>query len=186
MQKDQFVEEYELFVKKMELTHEQTSFFQQYELFTWQWWLLLALTLLPWVLWFMIRNREIQARLLLGGFFAGLTALVLDMIGTQAGLWRYGIKLVPSLPPLIPYDLALMPVSYMILQQISKTKQKFIIYAVVLSAATAFAVEPILKHIHVYYPTNWKSLYSFPIYFLIYCAAFKISSISGFQRYYDD
>ena len=126
-------QEYELFEIRIEFTKDQVDHFIKNELFTWQWWLLLGLTIIPWVIWIIFRDRNRQARLLFGGIVAALITLILDMIGIQAGIWRYGIKLIPSLPPLFPFDLALMPVSYMMMQQFTKSLNQFILIAFLLS-----------------------------------------------------
>lgn len=47
-----------------------------YSLFTWRWWLTVALTILPWVIWIIIRKKESTARLLL----AGLTVMVISAL----------------------------------------------------------------------------------------------------------
>lgn len=37
-------------------------------LFTWQWWFGIALFIVPWIIWFILRNKESTGRLLLGGY----------------------------------------------------------------------------------------------------------------------
>ncbi|WP_166238297.1 CBO0543 family protein [Paenibacillus turpanensis] len=183
MSENQHQEELDLFYQKMELVRGQVIYYREHELFTWQWWFLIALTIVPWLLWFLVRRKDIQARLLLGGLFSALIALVLDLIGSQFGVWRYGIKAVPSVPPLIPYDLTLIPVTYMLVRQYCKSDAVFVRGTLVLSAGAAFVFEPILEYINVYHSHYWEHYFSFPIYFLIYMSANKISSISGWNAY---
>jgi hypothetical protein len=175
----------QLFEMKMELVRKQVEYFITHELFTWQWWLLIAMTIVPWFFWYQFRNIECQRRLLFGGLFVGLVSLIADMIGTQAGIWRYGIKAIPSLPPLIPFDLAIMPVEYMVIQQIAKNQKQFLLIALGVAAANAFIAEPILKWIDVYKPHDWQRIYSFPLYFLIFWFTSKlVTNKTGWKDIY--
>jgi hypothetical protein len=149
------------------LVEHQIEYFIQKELFTWQWWFLLALSILPWVLWLVIRDKQRQGKLLLGGISVGLIAVIADVTGSQAGFWFYCIKLIPSIPPLLPYDLSLMPVSFMLIQQYTKKRwQRYMVFAI-FSVGTAFLIEPVLELMKVYTHVSWKHYYSVPVYFAI-------------------
>lgn len=58
---------------------EQTRVWFAYVLFSWHWWLDLAMSVLPWVLWFIVRDRKNTYSLLCAGFFAAVVAFFLDM-----------------------------------------------------------------------------------------------------------
>ncbi|MGD6942821.1 hypothetical protein ACQCT6_12365 [Cytobacillus gottheilii] len=55
-------------------------------LFSFGWLTTLVLTVLPWVVWFIFRNKDSSARLLLGGLWAMLISSWLDYVGVTLGL----------------------------------------------------------------------------------------------------
>lgn len=65
------------------------AFWAREILFTWQWWLLLALSVLPWVCWAFYHKKGSGNRLLYAGFFSICVAKLLDSIGSAFGLWMY-------------------------------------------------------------------------------------------------
>ncbi|MEW9673622.1 hypothetical protein [Ammoniphilus sp. 3BR4] len=47
-------------------------------LFTWKWWVGLALLVVPWILWAIFRKKESSVRLLLAGFVIMVISTILD------------------------------------------------------------------------------------------------------------
>lgn len=150
-------------------------------LFTWQWWLLLALAVLPWVAWCFRRKKDSTNRLLYVGFFSILVAKLLDTIGANFELWNYPLKLIPLMPPFFPWDTTMMPVAVMAFIQY-KPSIKPAIKAVVFAAIAAFVIEPLAEWLGLYRPILWKHFYSFPFYFVIYMAADWLSRRGHFER----
>jgi hypothetical protein len=48
---------------------EMIRLWRNHILFTWQWWLSLALTVFPWILWVLLRKKSSTFRLLFSAFF---------------------------------------------------------------------------------------------------------------------
>ncbi|MEI2467085.1 hypothetical protein V8V74_22895, partial [Niallia taxi] len=63
-------------------------------LFSFGWWTSLFMTIIPWIIWLIFRNKESSARLLLAGLWAMFISTWLDYVGVTLGLWRYYNKLV--------------------------------------------------------------------------------------------
>ncbi|MFC6233156.1 hypothetical protein ACFQI7_35975 [Paenibacillus allorhizosphaerae] len=66
------------------------------DLFTWQWWLLLVASIVPWVIllkFFIDRERILE--ILTYGFVIQTIAVTLDVIGADLLLWAYPDKLLP-------------------------------------------------------------------------------------------
>lgn len=70
------------------LIQQTMSIWFEHVLFTWQWWLGVILTILPWILWIIFRKSNSTDRLLYVGFFVIIISIFLDVLGTQ---WGYGI-----------------------------------------------------------------------------------------------
>ncbi len=174
--------------KRIESQHlrAQLDHYLQYELWTWQWWFLFGLTVASWSLWLIFRDRNKQARLLLGGLFIGLIAVIADLIGTYLGVWRYNIRLFPTLPSFAPYDVSLLPVQFMFLSQFSRTTRRFFLWSIVLAALNAFIAEPLFEFLNIYQPIRWREIYSFPIYFLYFWMATTIANLTGWSSLHQE
>ncbi len=64
--------------------------------FTWHWWLDVGLSVLPWVLWLIVRDRKRQHSLFYAGLFAMLVAVMLDKVGVSQAGWKYNSLLLVS------------------------------------------------------------------------------------------
>ncbi|MCR2802768.1 CBO0543 family protein [Paenibacillus soyae] len=137
---------------------------------TWQWWLGVALTVLPWIFWLFVRKKEHTHRFLYAAFFVMVIAIWLDSFGVQLGLWHYNYEVSPFSPNYKPWDITLIPVMTMLtIQWFPKAKAwiKGAIYA----ALIAFVFEPLFVWIgFVHYP-QWEFIFSYPVYFLMYVIA---------------
>jgi hypothetical protein len=142
---------------------------------TWEWWLGVALTALPWILWLIFRKKESTDRLLYAGFFVSLISLALDGIGIQLGAWNYLKPVTPVIPSYLPYDLALMPVMVMFLIQLFPKRNPWLI-GLNFGLLTSFVGEPIFEYLKIYEPKYWKHWFSLPIYTVIYFVAYKLAS----------
>jgi hypothetical protein len=170
-----------LFMQMQEYTKEVVRLWSQGILFTWQWWLLLAMTVLPWIFWIFWHKKDSTNRLLYAGFFSIIAAKLLDTIGSTFGFWQYTARLVPLMPPLFPWDATLMPVAVMTLIQL-KPKIHPIIKAAALAAFAAFIMEPLAEWIGLYKSILWKHYYSFPVFIFIYLVADWLSRRERFEK----
>ncbi len=136
-------------------------------LFTWHWWLDVALTVLPWILWFIVRQRNLQRRLLFAGLVTALLATYLDMIGMTQGWWTYYTWVVPLMPEYLPWDLAVMPVTVMLFYQYKPNWNPWI-KAAIFGMFGAFVSEPLFEWIGIYKRITWEYWYSFPIYIAVF------------------
>lgn len=149
-------------------THDEIErIWMEYMVFTWHWWLDVGLAVLPWILWFIVRDKKNTHNLLYAAFFTILAATILDMLGVAQGAWNYNTLLIPYLPQYLPWDLTVMPVTAMLFYQFYP-KIKPWIKGIVFGLVASYVVEPIFIWLGVYEPTNWEHHYSLPIYFLIY------------------
>jgi hypothetical protein len=150
-------------------------------LFTWQWWVGVTLTIICWIIWIVFRKRESTDRLLYSGIFVALVSVTLDNIGVQLSAWNYLKPFSPIIPAYIPFDFALMPVAVMFLIQYFYNRNPWII-GLLFGGLAAFVGEPIFKLLKIYNPTNWKFIYSFPFYTLIYLLAHKLAARDKFNK----
>lgn len=165
----------------IEKVHDKKiNFWLENVLFTWQWWLGVSLTVVPWIVWILFRKKESTYRLLAAGFLAIIISTWLDFVGITLGLWHYNYDVLPLLPSYLPWDFTVFPVLIMFMIQY-KPKINPYIKAFIFAGGSAFIGEPIFKWLHTYDPEHWKYIYSFPFLFAIYLASHFVSTRGEFD-----
>jgi len=135
--------------------------------FTTNWWFLLLLSIIPWVLWIKFIDPKRLFETLFYGSLISIYSILLDDIGSYYLCWIYQYQLVPISSRLNPVDLALMPVTYMVVYQYFKSWKTFFIAQSILSFGAAFLFEPLFEWLHIYRPIHWYLIYSFIIYLVL-------------------
>lgn len=149
-------------------------------LFTWQWWLGVGLTIIPWIIWLIVHKKDCTDRLLYAGLATMLIASWLDFIGISFGLWSYNYTVVPAIPAYIPWDFSLIPTIIMLLIQY-KPKLRPLIKAIFFGGMSAFVGGPFFVWINLYNMHEWKYIYSFVIYIILYLIIHRISKRQHFN-----
>jgi hypothetical protein len=157
----------ELYLKLHDAHVQYLHLWENQIVFTWRWWFGVALIIIPWSFWLVIRKKDSSSRLLHAGLVAIILSSFLDMIGVVLALWSYPISVFPIMPGYIPYDFCALPVATMLFIQFLP-KIKAIYKALVYGAIGGFVFEPMMNWIGVYNKKEWKSYYSFPILVAIY------------------
>ncbi|MFD2924680.1 CBO0543 family protein [Halobacillus naozhouensis] len=139
----------------------------EHVLFSFNWWFLLLLTFIPWIIWWTLVNKSRLFEMITLGLFVAAIAAFLDSVGVIWGLWTYESKMIQMLPELIPIDYSVLPVSHMLLYQWFPRWRSFVLAHIFLSAAGAFIAEPLFVWMDIYELHAWKHIYSIPIYFAI-------------------
>ena len=136
---------------------------------TYKWWFLLVLSIVPAVVWWVRVDKTKLIENTAFGLFYGVTAIILDSIGSNAMVWTYPVRLTPYInPQLYPYDVGVVIIPFMMVyQKFSMSFKKFFIATGVLSLFLAFVAEPFMVYLGIYKEITWKHIYSFPIYWLI-------------------
>ncbi len=147
--------------------HEVIRLWLAYDVFSWRWFVNLAIAIVPWVVWLKLRKKDSTFRVLSAGFAVIIVSCYLDFLGTKLGLWAYYSMLVPFSPPYLPWDFSVMPIGAMLLLQYKPNANRYL-KAALFSAFASFVVQPIFSWLWIYDPKNWHHYYSFPIIFLIY------------------
>jgi hypothetical protein len=149
--------------------------------FTWHWWMGVALSVLPWILWVIVRKKESTNRLLLAGLVVLIISSFLDTLGMALRYWDYSTKVIPLIPPFFPWDFTLMPVVAMLFYQFKPNWNPYL-KAAVFSAIGSFVVQPVFEWTVFYEKHQWADYYSFPIMFVIYLAGYYFIK----RKHYDE
>ncbi|MBT2641269.1 hypothetical protein J7I80_03375 [Bacillus sp. ISL-41] len=150
---------------------------------TYKWWFLVALSIVPAIVWWVQVDKTKLIENTAFGLFYGVTAIFLDSIGSNAMVWTYPVRLTPYLnPQLYPYDVGVVIIPFMMVyQKFSMVFKKFFIATGVLSIFLAFVAEPFMVYMGIYKEITWKHIYSFPIYWLVGLMCWAI--IKKFKSY---
>ncbi len=150
-------------------------------LYGWRWWLEVAFTFIPWILWFKFHKKGSKDRLLYAGLFVILITSWLDVLGILFGLWSYYYPVVPFSPAFIPWDFSLLPVITMAFLQY-KPEINHYLKAIIFSVIGSFIVQPIFVWMVYYNSKQWEHYYSFPIFLVIYLIAYRFSKATRFEK----
>lgn len=137
------------------------------ELFTFQFWLLIVILIIPWLIWWKLVDRKRLMEILVYGLLVHTLVTVLDEIGCQLNLWEYRYDIEPLFPRLIPINFTALPIVYMFLYQYFNKWKYFLAANVIAAAIMSFIIEPIFVWLDIYELFGWKHVYSFPIYIII-------------------
>ncbi|MBP2635335.1 MAG: hypothetical protein H6Q72_1242 [Firmicutes bacterium] len=150
-----------------ELTQARIENWQATDLFTWQWWFILATLVIPWIIFCFIGDRKQLPKLILFGTLLMLITITLDLSGFEFGIWYYSFKLFP-LGPLIAYiDISPLPIIYMLEYQYFPQWKDFIKVSFITGFVFSFCFEPILEALGLYTPIRWEHYYGLPFYILM-------------------
>lgn len=147
--------------------HElQWDHWLRYELFTYQWWMLLGVLIIPWLIWWRLVDKARTGIILAYGLYIMFVVNVMDTIGINYQLWIYPIKLTPIIPLAISLDWSMLPIIHMLIYQYFPRWKTFIIVEIIFAALLAFVGEPFAEWLGIYLVLHWHHFWSFPIYVL--------------------
>jgi hypothetical protein len=165
------------------LIEQKVDIWSEHVLLSGLWWFGVALSIIPWILWFVYRKRESSDRILYAGFFVIIISLALDILGDQFNFWHYRYNVLPVVPTYFPWDITLMPVTVMFFLQIKPNANPWI-KAFLFGLLSAYLAEPFFHWLGVYVPTKWKYTYSLPIQVVIYLIAHYLTRRDKFSPFF--
>lgn len=133
----------------------------QDDIFTWQWWFLLAAAIVPWILWLIVHDKRRTFEILSFGLIWAVLSSLLDVIGGELVLWGYPHKLLPMVPPLFPADMTVIPVIFMLIYQFAKSYYRYFILSVLGSALFSYVFERLFIKGEMFTLHKWSHTKSF-------------------------
>ncbi|KGM44997.1 hypothetical protein P9D43_03225 [Neobacillus niacini] len=150
-------------------------------LFTWQWWAALAMIVVPWMIWGIVRNRESTARLFSAGLLVMVLSEILDTVGVSFGMWAYPVKVVPVATINFSFRLSVLPVFVMLLLQYKPNINPYL-KAVFFGVLGAYVGIPALAKFDLYKKIDWSYTYSFLILTSFYLLAHWFSRLKTYEK----
>ncbi|MEN2765811.1 CBO0543 family protein [Ornithinibacillus xuwenensis] len=139
----------------------------QYDLFTFDWWLLVIFFILPWIVWIKLVDRNRMVEIFLFGMFIIKITTITDILGTELDFWQYPTSLLPMFPRAFPFDISMVPVAFMLIYQFFTTWKTYTYALLTMATIYAFVGEPfcVWKRLVIY--PNWNYFYSFIFYLVV-------------------
>lgn len=149
---------------RVQLTQMVIQNWRNEDFLTWSWWLLLAILVVPWIIWWFVVDKKRINQILTFGLMTAIVTGLVDVVGIELGWYVYPHKLIPFAPRLLPYVLGMLPVIYMLVYQYFPHWRSFSWALLAVSGILAFIVQPITTALGMYKLISWTYLYSFVVY----------------------
>lgn len=138
-----------------------------HELFSWNWWLLVALTVIPLIIWIMVVDRKRLLEILLFGTLIIILTSYLDAAGFDLMFWVYPVEFMPLTTIAIPFNVSMVSVTYMMMYQFFNSWKSYSIALISMAIIFAFIGEPVSKLLNWIHYIHWNYYYSFLYYIVI-------------------
>lgn len=139
-------------------------YWMEHGLFSLNWWFLLLLSIVPWLIWWKFVDKKRLMEISIVGFLSMIITSTLDAIGTSFVFWTYGQKLVQMLIPLSTIDMTLLPIVNMFLYQLFPKWKSYMVATIIVALIGTFLAEPLFVWLGIYILHSWEYIYSLPIY----------------------
>ncbi len=137
------------------------------DLGSWRWWVLVALIIVPWFVWYKLADKKRLVELVMFGLIVMVFTITLDELGFSLSLWSYPVDVIWIFPRLTSVDYTAVPIIFMLLYQYFSTWKSFFWALVALSTLFSFVLEPSIVYFEFYILIKWSYLYSFNIYIIM-------------------
>jgi hypothetical protein len=141
-------------------TSNWRNYWSIYSLFSWQFWILACVVLIPLLVLFWKLDRQRILQVLFYGLGVHVVALYCDLYGTSHAMWVYPFVLLPFPTASFGLDASLIPVAYMLMYQWTVHRHKnYYLYMLLMCAVFAFGVKPLMqmtRFIRILDTTYWE------------------------------
>ncbi|KAA9022897.1 CBO0543 family protein [Niallia endozanthoxylica] len=129
------------------------NYWQEFSNFSnWQFWVVLAMFVLPLIVLILFIDRKKVFHLGFYGYSVHVFFTYTDVIGTERGIWIYPYKLLPLLPSSITLDASFVPVAYILLYQYTLNRKKnYYFWMLLLCITFAFFLKPLMVGIGLFH-----------------------------------
>ncbi|WP_226670084.1 CBO0543 family protein [Metabacillus litoralis] len=144
-----------------QLTDLRWELWNNYTLFTWQWWLLLVTCILMVILFFIFVKKE---NFLATVAYLGIVYMInknIDDVATTMDWYDYRMQLEPIIPTMLPANLFIIPIGLSLLYQKFLKWKSFLISISIFSIFVSYIALPLMKLVDIYLEKSWNAHWSF-------------------------
>lgn len=150
----------------MQYRADRIAYWLNEVLFSYAWWILLAVTITLLIIWILILDKKRILEIITYGMLVAIIANLGDTIGLSFSLWGYQYSLLHT-PEILEIHNIMMPIIYMIMYQACRSWKSFSIVSAINAIIFALILEPLLIWLDIYQLFHWNIIYSIVPYFLI-------------------
>ena len=154
--------------EKSRLNHISIEHWLEHDLFSLNWWILFSATIIPYFVWWILVDKYRLFEIFSYGLLCACTSMLLDVIGTEMLLWAYPDKLLPWIPPLIPADFVIIPITSMLVYQYCRSWKSFMLANLGWATLFSYIIEPLFVMRGMFYlGHHWRHTYSLIGFFIL-------------------
>jgi len=150
-----------------QLTRARLDNYLGHQFGTWRWWILVALLIVPWFIWYKLADKKKIVELVMFGLIVMVFTITLDELGFELSLWNYPYEVFPMFPRLTSIDYTVLPIIFTLVYQYFPTWKSFFRALAVVAFVFAFVIEPFLVYLNFYVLIKWMYWYSFVVYLIM-------------------
>ncbi len=156
-----------LYEKEREFAQSSFQNWSSNEVFTFGWFLILAVIVITYIVWLKLLDRKRATQLLLLGSLAAVAYSLNSVILGGFGLAFYTIRLFPTHDSFFISSITLAPIIIMLVQQYTSSWKGYILWSVVGFAFLDFVIFPVYVAVGILEFHNWNVFYHFLVLFAI-------------------
>lgn len=156
-----------IYQANLAFTQQRVEYWLQTNIHSWQWYVLLAMLIIPYIIWWKLVDKKRLLPIVAMGLMVMTTSNWMDQVGSELGWWYYPYKTLPVFPQMIPVNYSMLPVGYMLLYQYFVPWRSYLVAATVMTAIMTWVSEPVVHWMGIYVLVSWKYSFSFPVYMVI-------------------
>ncbi len=151
--------------------------------FTWRWWLLLAVLIVPWIIWYRTTRKNHIINAVIFAMIMAVMAIFFDEFFYSLSCWTYPHDVIPVLPRLSSVDYTAIPLIFTVVYQHFSDWKRFFWVTIAVSTVASFVGEPLVVRGGMYVLVKWNYFYSWPIYIAMpICAKWLTELIVDIER----
>jgi hypothetical protein len=155
------------------------------EVFSFQWFLMVGLLIVAYVVWLKLVDRKRVTELLLIGSLEAVAKLIIAsiLLDNILGLYEYRIRLLPVPANIFATSVTISPIIIMLVAQYTSSWKGFLLWNAIGNAFLNFVIFPVYTSIGIVKFYNWNVFYHFLVLSAVaVCVRVVFLWINGIQR----
>lgn len=155
------------------------------EVFSYQWFLMVGLLIVVYVVWLKLLDKKRTTELLLFGSLESVAKLIIAaiLIDNILGLYEYRIRLLPVPSNIFATSVTISPIIIMIAEQYTSSWKGFLLWSAIGNAFLCFVIFPIYTYVGILVFHNWNVFYHFLVlYAVAICVRVVFLWIIGIEK----
>lgn len=129
-------------------------------------WGVIAVIVVAYTGWYRLTDKRRLADLLLFGSLLAVMRMITDVAGVSSGFWYYKVRILPMAPSIFLYNLTIIPLTFMLVQQYSSNWKQFFVWTGAACTFVCFGILQTLVRIDLLVLMHWNYVYAFIVMYI--------------------